>query len=278
MRVYQVVGASAAQSRLDVAAATGLTPLVGREPEVGLLRERWAQSQDGLGQVVLLSGEAGIGKSRLVRVLTERVVDAGTPGLTLRCSPYHTNSAFYPVIEHLQRLLQWHREETPAARLATLEQALRTAGLPLAEVVPLLAALLALPVPERYPPLTLSPQRQKQQTQETLVAWLLAEATQQPVLAVWEDLHWADPSTLELLGLLLDQLPTARLLLLSTARSGFRPPWGPRSSLTQLTLSRLTRPQVAAMVAYLTGGKALPAAVMQHIVAKSDGVPLFVEE
>jgi len=197
MRVYHVVEESDAQSRLDVAGGTGLTPLVGREHEVGLLRERWAQSRDGLGQVVLLSGEAGIGKSRLVRVLTEHVVDAGAPRLTLRCSPYHTNSAFYPVIQHLQRLLQWHHHETSEARLATLEQALRTAGLPLEEGVPLLAALLMVPVPERYPPLSLSPQRQKQKTQEVLVAWLLADAAQQPVLAVWEDLHWADPSTLE---------------------------------------------------------------------------------
>jgi predicted ATPase len=157
--VYRVVGESAAQSRLDVAGATGLTPLVGREHEVGLLRERWAQSQDGLGQVVLLSGEAGIGKSRLAHVLAEHIVDAGAPRLTVRCSPYHTTSAFYPVIEHLQRLLQWHRHETPTARLAALEQALRTVGLPLEEGVPLLAALLSLPVPERYPPLTLSPHR-----------------------------------------------------------------------------------------------------------------------
>src|SRR4030095_2584767 len=144
--VYRVVEESAAQSRLDVAGRTGLTPLVGRDHEVGLLRERWVQSRDGLGQVVLLSGEAGIGKSRLVRVLTERVADEGAPWLTLRCSPYHTNSAFYPVIEHLQRLLQWHREATPAARLAALERALQTANLPLVEVVPLLAALLAVPV------------------------------------------------------------------------------------------------------------------------------------
>ena len=243
LRVYRVVEESAAQSRLDVAGSTGLTPLVGREHEVGLLRERWAQSRDGLGQVVLLSGEAGIGKSRLVRVLTEHVADAGAPWLTLRCSPYHTNSAFYPVIEHLQRLLQWHRDETPAARLDTLEQALRTAGLPLEEMVPLLAALLSLPVPERYPPLTLSPQRQKQKTQEALVAWLLAEAARQPVLAVWEDLHWADPSTLELLGLLLDHVPTARLLLVLTSRPEFRPPWAPRSYVTQLTLRRLPRRQ-----------------------------------
>jgi len=255
LRVYRVVEEGAAQSRLDVAGTTGLTPLVGREHEVGLLRERWAQSRDGLGQVVLLSGEAGIGKSRLVRVLTERVADEGAPWLTLRCSPYHTNSAFYPVIEHLQWLLQWHRDATPAARLARLEQALQTAGLPLAEVVPLLATLLSLPVPEQYPPLALSPQRQKQKTQEALVAWLLAETARQPVLAVWEDLHWTDPSTLELLGLMLDRVPTARLLLVLTARPEFHPPWAPRSYVTQLTLTRLPRHQSEEMVVRVTGGK-----------------------
>jgi class 3 adenylate cyclase len=155
VRVSQVVGESAAQSRLDVAGVTGLTPLVGREAEVTLLRERWAQSTEGLGQVALLSGEAGIGKSRLMHVLAERVVDKGAPRLTLRCSPYHTNSAFYPVIDHLQRLTQWHRDASPEAKLALLEQALQTAGLPLGEAVPLLAALLSLPVPDQYPPLTL---------------------------------------------------------------------------------------------------------------------------
>ena len=278
VRVSQVVGESAAQSRLDVAAVSGLTPLVGRETEVTLLLERWAQARDGLGQVVLLSGEAGIGKSRLVRVLTERVVHEGAPRLTLHCSPYHTNSAFYPVIDHLQRLLHWHRDVPPEARLTTLEQAIQAARLPLEEAVPLLAALLAVPVPERYPPLTLSPQRQKQQTQEALVAWLLAETAQQPVLTVWEDLHWADPSTLELLGLLLDQVPTARLLLVLTARPEFRPPWGLRAHLTQLTLTRLVRPQVEEMVLRVTGGKPLPAEVVQQIVAKTDGIPLFVEE
>jgi class 3 adenylate cyclase/predicted ATPase len=276
--VAQVVEESAAQSRLDVASATGLTPLVGRAAEVALLRERWAQSTDRRGQVVLLSGEAGIGKSRLVHVLTERVVDMGVQRLTLRCSPYHTNSALYPVIEHLRRLLHWHREETPEARLATLEHALRTVPLPLAETVSLLAALLALPVPEQYPPLTLSPQRQKQKTLEALVAWLLAEAAQQPMLAVWEDLHWADPSTLELLGLLLDQVPTARLLLVLTARPEFHPPWPFRSHQTQFTLTRLVHQQVEEMVLRVTGGKPLPAEVVQQIVVKTDGIPLFVEE
>ena len=278
LRLYRVVGESGAHSRLDAAALRGLTPLVGREPEVGLLRERWPESRDGRGQVILLSGEAGVGKSRLVRVLTEHVVDEGAPRLTWRCSPYHTNSAFYPVIEHIQRRLQWHRDESPAARLATLEQALRTAGLPLAEVVPLLATLLAVPVPERYPPLPLSPQRQKQKTQEAVVAWLLAEAAQQPVLAVWEDLHWADPSSLELLELLLGHVPTARLLLVLTSRPEFRPPWAARSYVTPLTLTPLTRPQIAEMVLRVTGGKTLPAEVLAQIVAKTDGIPLFVEE
>ncbi|HEY7490121.1 MAG TPA: adenylate/guanylate cyclase domain-containing protein [Candidatus Tectomicrobia bacterium] len=278
VHVYRVLGESTAQSRLDVAGATGLTPLVGREAEVALLRERWAQSQDGHGQIVLLSGEAGIGKSRLVHVLTETAVDPGASRLTLRCSPYHTSSALYPVIEHLQRLLHWHHNVSPAARLAMLEQALQVARLPLAEVVPLVAALLSLPVPERYPPLTLSPQRQKQQTQEALVAWLLAETASQPVLAVWEDLHWADPSTLELLGLLLDQVPMTRLLMVLTCRPEFRPPWAPRSYVTPLTLTRLTRHQIEEMVLRVTGGKPLPAEVLTQIVAKTDGIPLFVEE
>ncbi len=213
-----------------------------------------------------------------MRVLTELVADEGVPWLTLRCSPYHTNSAFYPVIAHLQRLLQWDRHETPAARLDTLEQGLRTTGLPLEDIVPLLAALLSLPVSEQYRPLTLSPQRQKQKTQEALVAWLLAETARQPVLAVWEDLHWADPSTLELLALLLDHVPTARLLLVLTSRPEFCPPWAPRSYVTQLTLPRMPRRQSEEMVLRVTGGKPVPAEVLAQIVAKTDGIPLFIEE
>ena len=247
--VYRILGASAAQSRLDVAATTGLTPLVGRTSEVALLLERWEQSKAGLGQVVLLSGEGGIGKSRLVEVLRQRVVGEGSPCIVLRCSPYHTHSALYPVIEHLQRWLQFKRDDTPEEKLRKLEEALARKvcrSLPLDgggeggvqparlsphpdlpprgkawEVVPLLAALLSVPLPEgRYPPLLLSPQQQRQQTLDALVAWLLAEAERQPVLAVWEDLHWADPSTLELLGLLIDQTPTARMLTLVTASPG----------------------------------------------------------
>jgi class 3 adenylate cyclase len=276
--VYQILGESAAQSRLEIAGSSGLTPLVGREAEVTLLLERWAQSAAGQGQVVLLSGEAGIGKSRLVEVLRQHVVSAGAQRLVFHCSPYHTSSALYPVIEQVQRVLQWHRDDAPETQLDALEQVLQTHGFPLPEVVPLLAALLSVPLLDRYPPLALTPQRQRQQTLETLAAWFLAAAERQPVLAVWEDLHWADPSTLELLGLLLDQTPTTHMLTLLTCRPEFHQPWATRSYVTQLTLGRLGRPQVEEMVTRLTGGKPLPAEVVEQIVAKTDGVPLFVEE
>jgi class 3 adenylate cyclase/predicted ATPase len=278
MQVYRILGESAAQSRLDIAGATGLTPLVGRDSEVTLLLERWAHSRDGRGQVVLLRGEAGIGKSRLVEVLREHVISQGATRIAFRCSPYHQNSALYPVIDHLQRFLQWQRDDTPETKLDRLEQVLQTYRLPLEEVVPLFAALLSAPLLERYPRLNLTPQRQRQKTQEALAAWLLEEAERQPVLVVWEDLHWADPSTLEALGLVLDQVPTARMLILLTCRPEFQPPWVTRSSLTQITLGRLARAQVEAMITSLTGDKTLPMEVVEQVIAKTDGVPLFVEE
>ena len=179
----------------------------------------------------------------------------GATRIAFRCSPYYQNSALYPVIDHLQRFLQWQRDDTPEAKLDTLEQVLRTYRLPLEDVVPLFAALLSVPLPERYPPLNLTPQRQRQKTQEALVAWLLEEAERQPVLAVWEDLHWADPSTLELLGLVLDQAPTARMLTLLTFRPEFRPPWAPQAPVTQVTLNRLGQTQIETMITHLTGGK-----------------------
>ncbi|MBI3801012.1 MAG: AAA family ATPase [Deltaproteobacteria bacterium] len=276
--VYRVVAESEAQSRFEAAVSKGLTPLVGREDELGLLRRRWEQAKAGEGQAVLLSGEAGIGKSRLLQTLKEQVSAEGATRIEFRCSAYHQNSAFYPVIEHLQRLLQFHREETPQAKLIKLQQALAVYHFPQADTLPLLAALLSLPHPEGYPPITLSPQKQKQKTQEALVAWLREEAERSAVYNAWEDLHWADPSTLEVLTLLLHQVPTIRLLALLTFRPDFTPPWGPRSYLSQLTLSRLGRPQVEAMVEKVTGGKTLPSEVLRQIVAKTDGVPLFVEE
>jgi TOMM system kinase/cyclase fusion protein len=277
LTVYRVVHESEAQSRFEAAVSKGLTPLVGREEELGLLRRRWAQAKAGEGQVVLLSGEPGIGKSRLVQTLKEQVTAEGATRIEFRCSPYHQNSAFYPVIEHLQRVLRFNRDDSAEQKLDKLEQVLSRSRLGLQETVPLLASLLSLPA-SRYTLPAFSPQKQKQKTQEALVAWIVEEAEKAPVYCAWEDLHWADPSTLELLTLVLDQVPTTRLLALLTFRPDFIPPWRSHSHITQLTLNRLGRPQVEAMVEKVTGGKTLPVEVVQQIVAKTDGVPLFVEE
>jgi TOMM system kinase/cyclase fusion protein len=254
------------------------TPLVGRQQEMGLLLERWALMGEGLGQVVVLSGEAGIGKSRLVQEVKTHVAGEPHTRLECRCSPYYQNSAFYPVIDLLQRVLQLQREDSATEKLGKLEGTLAHYHMSQPDIVRLLASLLLLPLPERYPPLILSAQQQRQRTLETLLTILLTLAANQPVLFIVEDLHWVDPSTLELLNLLIDHVATARILMLLTSRPEFRPPWGFRAHVTPVTLSRLPRTQVEAMVAGVAGNKALPAEVHEQLVVKTDGVPLFVEE
>jgi len=279
LAVYQVLGASGAYSRLDVASPHALTPLVGREQEVRLLLERWARVHESVGQVVLVSGEAGIGKSRLVQVVKAHLAD--TPHTRWECygAPYYQHTAFYPLIDLWERLLHVQRDESPAAKLAKLEDALAQYSLALEETVPLFAVLLSLPLPpERYPPFTLTPQRQRQKTLETLLALTLERAAQHPVVLIMEDLHWIDPSTLEFLTLLVEQSPTAALFALLTCRPEFHPPWGVRTHLTPLVLHRLPVAQAGEMVTRVTGGKPLPPEVTQQIVARTDGVPLFVEE
>ena len=183
------------------------------------------------------------------------------------------------MITHIEHLLQFAPDDPPATKLAKLEAGLQPYDLPLAEVVPLFAGLLSVPLPaERYAVLTLSPQQQKQQTLDALVAWMVAEAERQPVLVAWEDLHWADPTTLEVLGLVIEQAPTVPMLHVLTYRPEFSPPWPQRSHITPLVLNRLERPQVEALITQRAGGKTLPAEVVQYIVAKTDGVPLYVEE
>ena len=279
--LYRVTAESRVQSRFDVTVQAGLTPLVGRENELGVLQERWTQAQAGEGQVVLLGGEPGIGKSRLVRELKAQVIHEGAAQIEFHCSPYHLNSALYPIIEHWQRRLQFVSDDTPQAKLGKLQQLLARYRFPHPDTVStfaLFASLLSLPHPEGMSPLTVSPQKQNELTQAALVAWLLEEAGQQPVCVSSEDLHWADPSTLEVFELLLRQVPTVRLLAVLTFRPEFVPPWGTYSYLSQLTLSRLGQPQVNALVERVTAGKPLPQEVVQQIVTKTDGVPLFVEE
>jgi predicted ATPase/class 3 adenylate cyclase len=280
LEVYQVQYESTARTRLEAAGSTGLTPLVGREPEVALLLERWAQVKEGLGQVVLLSGEAGIGKSRLVQVLTAHVATEPQAWLTpCQCSPYYQNTALYPMIDLLERVvLQFGQEESSDQKLRKLEGFVVQYGLPLAEAVPLFAALLSLPLGADYAPLTLSPEQQKQHTLHAFLTILLRIAAQQPVLFVVEDLHWVDPTMLEFLSLLVDQGPTTRILALFTCRPDFSPPWTGRSHIIQVTLNRLPRRQAAELISRAAHGKALPPEVVAQVVARTDGVPLFVEE
>ena len=276
--LYRVVRESEAHSRFEVAVKTGLTPLVGREHELGLLRERWQEATQGKGQVVLLGGEPGIGKSRLVQTLGQQALTEGAIKIEFRCSPYHQNSAFHPIIDHLQRFLGFEREEPPESRLDKLARRLSTYRFTEPETLPLMASLLSLPLPADAAPLNVTPQKQKEKTRAALVAWTVEEAEKAPVYYVWEDLHWADPSSLEALSLLLDQVPATRLLAVWTFRLDFRPPWPPRSHIAQLMLNRLGQREVEMMVERMTGGKPLPVEVMQEVARKTDGIPLFVEE
>ncbi|MCH9018150.1 MAG: AAA family ATPase, partial [Chloroflexi bacterium] len=280
VELFRVLEESGAQTRFDVASTTQLTPLVGRQQEVGLLKDRWEQVEDGLGQVVLISGEAGIGKSRLLQEIYERLAGRSHQIREYRCSPYHQNSALFPVIDFTERLLQFRKEDTSEQRLDKLEGALQDFDIPVTESVPLMAEMLSVPLGDRYPPLNLSPQRQRQDTMELLVQLATENATrvEKPVLTVIEDLHWADPTTLEFMSLWVDRVASARSLTIYTFRPEFVPPWGSRSHLTQITLSRLPRRLTTDMMSGLTGGKEIPEEVVTQIAAKSDGVPLFVEE
>jgi len=279
LHIYRVLGASGVHSRLEVAQTRGLTPLVGREQEVGLLLEQWEQVKAGHGQVVLLTGDAGIGKSRLVQVLKDHVAHEPHTRWECRSAEYAQNTALFPLSDLFQRIWHFDTPEIPHAKWEKLEHALSQYRLPLEEAVQLLAPLLSLSLPENhYPPLHLSPQRQRQKTLEAIIAILLELAERQPVLFILEDLHWTDPTTLEFLNLVIDQIPTTSMLTLLTCRSHFQPAWHHRSYLTEMTLHRLSHAQVEQIVAGVTEGKTFPPAVLQQIREKTDGVPLFIEE
>jgi class 3 adenylate cyclase/predicted ATPase len=279
VQVYRVLQESGARGRLDVAVTRGLTPLVGRESEVTLLLERWEQAKAGHGHVVLLTGDAGIGKSRLVQMLKDHVAQEPHVRWECRSVQYYQNTALYPLTDLFQRLLRFEAHETPDTKLEKLTHALSQYRLPLEESVQLFAPLLSVPVPEQaYPSLNLSPQRMRQRTLEALVAILLEQAERHPVLFIVEDLHWTDPTTRELLNLVIEQTPTASLLTLLTCRPTFQPTWSHKSYLSEVTVNRLSHAQVEQIVNRMTDGKALPTEVLQQIIAKTDGVPLFVEE
>jgi class 3 adenylate cyclase len=276
VRIYRVVDESSAQNRFEAAGGIELTSLVGRDEELRLLRRHWKQAQNGDGQVVLVSGEPGIGKSRLLRELRQEVVLAGGTRIEFQCSPYHQTSSLYPCIQHLGRVLGLAREDSPEAGLRKLEAKLGEYRFPTADTAVLFASLLSLPLPDPANSRNLNSQKQKEKTQEALLGWLLEEAQRQPVYCAWEDLHWADPSTLEFLTLFLQRVPSSRILALLTFRPEFAPPRSSRFS--QVILTRLGHDESATIAEGVTAGRSLPSEVLSQIVSKTDGVPLFIEE
>ncbi|MEE9281701.1 MAG: AAA family ATPase [Myxococcota bacterium] len=276
IRAYRVLQVSGVRGRREP--ASGMTPVVGRHQELGILSDRWERIREGEGQAVLVSGEAGLGKSRLVEEFRLQLSETPHSWLECRCSSYMQNSALFPLIELLKQGLGYREEDGPEEKLERLEQGVRVSGLTPAEVVPLLAPLLSVPLPDRYAAPGLDSQQRRARTLEALVAWILALGERQPVLMLCEDLQWSDPSTVELLGLLLEQLPTAPVLTVLTFRPDFAPPWRARSHVTSVLLNRLTRRHARDMLAAITPGPSLPEQVVDRIVARADGVPMFIEE
>jgi predicted ATPase/class 3 adenylate cyclase len=276
LRIWQVLGESAAVSRFEALRGLVLSPLVGRDEEINVLLRRWASAKAGDGQVVLVSGEPGLGKSRLVAALEERLDTE--PHLRLRyfCSPYHQDSALYPFVEQLGRAAGFARDDVHAAKLERLE-VLLARGAPLDEDVAFLADLMSLPPSERHPLPNLSPQRKKERTLEVLIRQFESLAHQQPVLIVFEDAHWIDPTSRELLELTVERVRRLPVLLIVTFRPEFQPPWVGQSQVTMLALNRLDRHDRRVLVKQIAG-KALPYAVVAQIADRTDGVPLFVEE
>ncbi|MCP4335627.1 MAG: AAA family ATPase [Gammaproteobacteria bacterium] len=278
VRAWQVVAPSAAESRFEALHRAGATPLVGREHEIGLLVERWQYAKEGDGQVAFLSGEPGIGKSRVSETLREHTARDEPIRLRYQCSPYHTNSALHPVIEQLERAAGFEREDTAKTRLEKLESLISRATREIDVIGPLFASLLSIPVEHRYPSLEMTPERQKEATLEALVLQMEVLSHTRPVLLIFEDVHWADPTSIELLGLIVNRAKSVPVLVVITFRPEFSPPWMGLSHVTSLTLNHFGRSQVIAMVEQVTGGKALPDEVRAQIIEKTDGVPLFVEE
>jgi class 3 adenylate cyclase len=274
---WQVLGASAIESRFE-AMRTAMTPLVGRDEETDLLGRRWEQAKSGDGQVVLISGEPGIGKSRIAQAVVEQISAEPHTRLRYFCSPRHQDSALYPSIAQLERAAGLRRDDTTDQRLDKLEAVLAQGTNDLSEAVPLLADMLSIPTGDRYPSLNLTPQKRKEKTLRAQLVQLEGLVAHQPVLIVWEDVHWSDPTTRESLDLIIDRVSTLRVLVILTFRPEFTPPWIGRSHVTMLTLNRLPRRQGAEMILHVTGGKVLPKEIADQIVDRTDGVPLFIEE
>ena len=277
VQAWAALRANSVESRFEALHMTGLAALVGREEESELLMRRWSRAKTGEGQVVLLSGEAGIGKSRLTAALLVRLADEPHTRLRYFCSPQHTDSALYPIIGQMERAAGLAYDDKPQAKLDKLDAVLaQTSTSP--EDAALLAEMLSLANDGRYPALELAPEQRRQRTLEALSTQLAGLARQRPVLMIFEDAHWTDPTSLEVLGRAVDRIKTLPVLLIVTFRPEFAAPWLGQSHVTSMTLNRLGERDTAAIIARLVGNKALPADVLAEIVERTDGIPLFVEE
>src|SRR6516225_2789820 len=277
VRAWTALRPSSVESRFDALHASGLTELVGRIEELELLLRVWAKAKSGEGQVVLLSGEPGIGKSRLTAALLERI--AAEPHTRLRyfCSSQHTDSPLYPIISQMERAAGFAHDETTQAKLDKLDALLAQSFTPRQDTA-LLAQMLSLPNDGRYPTLELVPQQKRQKTLEALMAQLQALSRSNPVLMIFEDVHWSDPTSLEMLSRTVDRLRTLGTLLIITYRPEFEAPWIGRSNVTALNLNRFGEREIAEIIDRVAGNKLLPESVRQDIIERTDGIPLFVEE
>jgi class 3 adenylate cyclase/tetratricopeptide (TPR) repeat protein len=276
VKAYLVRDLARNESRFDATRESRYTPFVGRQSEVAMLRARWESACDGDGQVVLLTGEPGIGKSRIVQVLSKQLVDVPHLRQFYQCSPYHNGSSFYPLIEPLERACGFERGDTVEQKLDKLEATLDVSADQLTFVAPFFAALLSLPI-DRYPTQLLSPLKHREQTIIALVEQIRHLAKYQPMLIICEDAHWADPATLETLSQLVKQIRQAAVLLVVTCRPEFMPSWSD-DHVTLLHLNRLSRTDGVAIADQLAGSKPLPDELLTQILERTDGVPLFVEE
>jgi len=275
---WQVVGESVVESRFDALRASGLVPMVGREGEMELLWRRWRQSAKGDGRTVLISGEPGIGKSRLAKSLIKQIESEPHTRLFYQCSPYHKDSALYPVIAQIERTAGFEKGDQPEQRLGKLDELLSSTDVDRAAAVPLLAALLSIPTSGRYQPRVLSPAQRRGQTLSALIGLVAGIARRRPMLLIFEDAHWADATSLEWLDLAIDLARRMWILIIVTHRLEFKPPWSGRPNISAVMLGRLMPIDVRAMIREISIGCQLPARVIDRIVAQTDGIPLYVEE
>jgi tetratricopeptide (TPR) repeat protein len=278
MQLYRVERATGVRSRLHAAARASFTPFVGREEERNLLMNRWTQAQKGKGQLVMITGEAGIGKSRLLQQFKEDLGGIPHTWIEGESSPYEQDTPFAPTLDLVENAFQWTAETSTETRIEELERSFSVVGIDPAKSVPLIASLFGFSVPpDQYPPILLSPEQQRVQLLQTLVDWVIGTSRLQPTVLVIEDLHFADPSTLEEFVILGEQVENAPLMLLFTARPRFQPPWPTRSFHTLIDLNRLDHDNVREMIASLLG-RLIPAETMATLVERTDGNPLFAEE